>query len=306
MKAFLNKLTVISLLMLSFAQPGIAKERVSVFASIVPQKYFIQQIGKDLVDVQAMVQPGASPAAYEPNPGQMAALSKAKIYFAIGVPFERTWLKKIAAANPKMQVVHTDHAIEKIPIAARHHHDKNEHHEKTNDNSRQARHAWKNKALDPHIWLSPPLVKKQANTIMTTLQKIDPSNHNAYQANYRQFISKIDELDTKLKQIFEKQKGLEFMVLHPSWGYFAHAYGLKQVPIEIEGKAPKPADLKELIKHGRKKHIIVIFAQPQFSAKSAKLIAREINGQVVFADPLAKDWMANLLKVAEKFKAALK
>jgi zinc transport system substrate-binding protein len=39
------------------------------------------------------------------------------------------------------------------------------------------------------------------------------------------------------------------MVFHPAWGYFAHAYGIKQVPIEIEGKAPEPAQLKERITH---------------------------------------------------------
>ena len=39
-----------------------AGEKLSVFVSIVPQKYFVQQIGKDMVDVKIMVQPGASPA----------------------------------------------------------------------------------------------------------------------------------------------------------------------------------------------------------------------------------------------------
>jgi zinc transport system substrate-binding protein len=46
----------------------------------------VQQIGKDFVDVQTMIQPGASPHTYEPKPRQMVALSKTKIYFAIGVP----------------------------------------------------------------------------------------------------------------------------------------------------------------------------------------------------------------------------
>ncbi len=99
--------------------------------------------------------------------------------------------------------------------------------------------------------------------------------------------------------------GLRFMVFHPSWGYFAHAYGLKQVPIEIEGKDPKPAELQELIEHARNEGVKVIFAQPQFSDKSARLVAKEIGGQVVFADPLAEDWMSNLMAVANKFKAAL-
>ena len=77
-----------------------AAEKVTVFVSILPQKYFVQQIGKDLVDVQVMVQPGASPATYEPKPRQMAAIGKTDIYFSIGVPFENTWLSKIATSNP--------------------------------------------------------------------------------------------------------------------------------------------------------------------------------------------------------------
>ena len=81
---------------------------------------------------------------------------------------------------------------------------------------------------------------------------------------------------------------------------------MKQVPIEVEGKDPKPAQLKELIEHARENGIKVVFVQPQFSTKSAELIAREIGGQVVFADPLAEDWTANLQVVADKFQAALK
>ncbi len=95
-------------------------------------------------------------------------------------------------------------------------------------------------------------------------------------------------------------------VFHPAWGYFADAYGLQQVPIEMEGKDPKPAQLKSLIQHARESDIKVIFVQPQFSTKSAQLVANEIGGQVVFADPLTADWLANLREVASQFKAALK
>ena len=50
----------------------------------------------------------------------------------------------------------------------------------------------------------------------------------------------------------------------------------------------------------------MIFVQPQFAAQSAEVVAREIGGQVVFADPLAEDWMGNLQEVSDKFKSALK
>ena len=119
-------------------------------------------------------------------------------------------------------------------------------------------------------------------------------------------MTRIDALDARLKRTLANRQGLGFMVFHPSWGYFAETYGLKQIPIEIEGKDPKPAQLKEIIDTAKKKEIKVVFVQPQFSTKSAKLVAGEIGGQVVFADPLAEDWYSNLAEVADKFAAALK
>jgi zinc transport system substrate-binding protein len=290
---------LINIFIFAFIHPAIASDRLPVFVSIVPQKYFVQQIGKDLVDVKVMVQPGASPATYEPKPRQMSGLSKARVYFAIGVPFEKTWLRKIAAANPELKVIHTDHGIEKIPMAT-HQHEEDHHGKAAHEDH------YEHNGLDPHIWLSPPLVKIQARRILAALQEVDPGHRNVYEANFQNFAARIDQLDADLKKTFAGKQGLQFMVFHPSWGYFARSYGLEQVAIEIEGKNPKPAQLKKLIEHAREKDIQVIFAQPQFSTKSAGLIAREINGQVAFADPLAEDWMANLNHVADNFKEALK
>jgi len=319
----------IIIVLFAFSVNCSASDKLPVFVSIVPQKYFVQQIGKDLVAVQAMVLPGASPATYEPKPRQMADLSKAKIYFAIGVPFENAWLEKIAATNPNMRVVHTAHGIKKLQMAAHHHHDdheKGEHHGEEKDGHEEGEHHGEaeqdhepgehhgeaehdhheHAGLDPHIWLSPHLVKIQARTILAALQDADPQHRSVYEANFKKFAAQIDQLDTDLKNTFAGKKGLQFIVFHPAWGYFASAYGLKQVPIEIEGKDPKPAQLKELIHHAKENRIKVVFVQPQFSTQSAEVVAREIGGQVAFADPLAEDWMANLREVADKFEAALK
>ena len=111
---------------------GFAADKISVFVSIIPQKFFVEQIGKDLVDIQVMVRPGADPHTYEPKPQQMVAISKAKLYFAIGIEFEKANLSRIASTNPAMKVVHTDHGIEKIPMAAFYHNaEEGEHHEES-------------------------------------------------------------------------------------------------------------------------------------------------------------------------------
>ena len=309
MKTRVSFIVVLVFLILQPLAYALAQESLSVFVSVLPQKTFVQQIGKDMVSVKVMVQPGASPATYEPKPRQMAALAKANLYFAIGVPFENTWLDKIASANPAMEVVHTDQGIEKLAMAAHHHdegpgHEEEEHHGDEDHQGEADRHG--HHGLDPHIWLAPSLVKVQADHILAALSKADPDHAGQYAANHKLFLEKITRLDADLKDQFKGMQGLKFMVFHPAWGYFAHAYGLKQVPIEIEGKDPKPAQLQELIHHAREEQIRVIFVQPQFSSKSAKVVAREIGGRVAAADPLAEDWEANLRSVADLFKDALR
>jgi zinc transport system substrate-binding protein len=274
-----------------FASEARSNDKLSVFVSIAPQRYFVQQIGKELVDVHAMVPPGADPHTYEPKPRQMVSLVTAKLYFAIGIEFEAARLKKILSTNPQIKVVHTDEGIQKISMTEGTHHSEGQH-----DRS----------GLDPHIWLSPPLVMIQSRTILKALQEVDPANRSSYEANYKAFITELVDLDADFKKIFADRQGLRFMVFHPSWGYFARSYGLVQVPIQIEGKSPKPAQLLELIEYARGNNIKIVFVQPQFSSKSAELIAREIGGEVAFVDALAENWSENLREVAGKFEAALK
>ena len=269
-----------------------------VFVSIQPQRYFVQQIGGEHVAVEVMVAPGASPATYEPKPRQMAALTEARLYFAIGVPFETAWLDKIAAANPAMQVIHTDRGIRKRPMAAHRHGASEPHGHDDPDHDHGI--------PDPHIWLAPPLIEHQAQTICEALQAADPAHSAEYAANLRRFAADLAALDRALRVMFADKAGQQFMVFHPSWGYFAEAYDLEQVTVEIEGKNPKPAQLQALIEHARERGIRVIFVQPQFSTRSAELLAREIGGRVVFADPLAADWAANLKAVAAQVAAALR
>ncbi|MGA9535955.1 MAG: zinc ABC transporter substrate-binding protein [Desulfobacterales bacterium] len=268
-----------------------SNDKLSVFVSIVPQRYFVRQIGKELVDVHAMVPPGADPHTYEPKPRQMVSLATAKLYFAIGIEFEAARLKKILSTNPQIKVVHTDEGIQKISMTEGTHHSGDQH---------------DRNGLDPHIWLSPPLVMMQARTILNALQEVDPVNRSKYEANYKAFMAELVDLDADLKKIFAGRQGLRFMVFHPSWGYFARSYGLVQVPVEIEGKSPKLAQIMELIEHARENNIKIIFVQPQFSSKSAELIAREIGGEVAMVDALAENWSENLREVANKFEAALK
>jgi len=278
--------------------PAAAGETIPVFVSILPQKYFVEQVGGRHVAVEVMVAPGASPATYEPKPRQMAALAAARAYFAVGVPFETVWLPRIQAANPRMRVVDTAAEIEKLPMAA-HAHEADVDHDHDHE-------ANPHEVFDPHVWLAPPLVKIQARAIRDALVALDPIHQADYDAGLARFGEAIDDLDRELRETFTGREGMGFMVFHPAWGYFARTYGLEQIPIEIEGKAPKPAQLQGLIEAARRRDIRVIFVQPQFSGQSAAAVAAAIDGVVLPADPLAPDWADNLRQQAVRIREALR
>lgn len=166
--------------------------KINVTVSILPQKYFVERIGGGFVNVSVMVLPGESPATYEPKPEQMTALANSVAYFSIGVPFEKAWLEKIRAANEKMKMVDTTQSIE--------------------------RQVTPKGGFDPHIWLSPSLVKIQSQTIYTALAELDPAHEANYKANLDTFLKDIDALDADIRATLEKTQTKKFIVFHPAWG----------------------------------------------------------------------------------------
>ncbi|MHB9027830.1 MAG: metal ABC transporter solute-binding protein, Zn/Mn family, partial [Candidatus Latescibacterota bacterium] len=268
---------------------------LAVAVSIPPQKYFAERIGGSLISVTVMTPPGADPHTYEPRPRQLIELSRARLYFAIGVPFENAWLPRLRSMNSKLTIVPTDKGIQKIPM--------------TPHSDGDALHRGERHEVGPdvHIWLSPPLVRTVAAAMRDALVSADPAHADEYRANFEKFRKDIDALDAHLAALFstagERRK---FIVFHPAWGYFARTYNLVQIPVEIDGKEPKPAEIMRLVKLARAEGITVIFIQPQFSARSARTIADAIGGKLVIADDLSGDWDRNLRTVAEQFKSALR
>ena len=295
---------------LGLPQNGRATGKIPVVVSIPPQKYFVEAIGGPHIDVTVMIPPGHAPEIFEPKPAQMKQLASATVYFAVGVPFESVWLPRFSSFNPKMTIVHTDKGIEKQAIN-RHddqgpihgiqkphvHHDSAHH---------DAHHHHDCGISDPHIWLSPPLVKIQARQILSGLIQASPGLQPEFEVNYASFIDRLEKLDNDLQQLFADHEGGLFLVFHPSWGYFADAYGLRQVSIEIDGKEPKARELRSVIAYARDTGIRTIFVQPQFSSQQARIIASEIKGSLVNADPLAENWFENIRSVAAALNDALR
>ncbi|MEA3403407.1 MAG: zinc ABC transporter substrate-binding protein [Armatimonadota bacterium] len=260
---------------------------LSAFVSIPPQAYLVERVGGRHVQVNVLVGPGQSPATYEPSPSQMSGLDEADVYFRIGVPFEEALVPRIRASMPDLPIVDTRQGIEMRPMVG-------------GDDA----HAGEARR-DPHTWLDPDLAKMQARTICENLQELDPEHADQYQRNLEGLLADLEAVDEEIARALEPFRGAEILVFHPAYGYFADAYGLKQVAIELEGKRPTPRQLEAIIEEAECRDIRAIFVQPQFSTASAEAIAREIGAVVVPLDPLARDYLSNLRQMAQRIRSAL-
>ncbi len=252
------------------------EEGLMVAVSILPQQTFVEKIAGDKASTIVLIPPGASPATYEPTPGQLKDMSNADMYAIVGsgLPFETVWLDRIEEVNEDMMIVDCAEGITLRP-------------------------------KDPHIWTSPREAKIMVENIYEGLATADPENQEYYLQNKEDYVALLDDVDARINETLADKMGKSFMVYHPAWGYFADAYGLDMIPIEIEGKEPSPRDMQNVIDTAKDKDIKVIFVQAQFSTQNAGAIASEIGGEVVSIDPLSKDYIHNLELIAEAFSKGL-
>jgi zinc transport system substrate-binding protein len=294
MRVFLMVLTTLMLHQMAGCtrqHSGTNSTTLKVAVSILPQKYFVSKIGGSLAEVITLVPPGASPHSYEPKPSQMVELSQCSLYFTIGIDFEAAWQDRLTSASKQLKIIPTDTGIEKIASSGDHH-DHNDMHDQKNAHGHHER-------FDPHIWLSPELVKHQAEIICDALVAADSLHKETYRLNYANFILEIEILQKEIRRLRDGcPQDHGFMIFHPAWAYFAREFNLTEYPLEIDGKEPGPRDLVNLVTLAKEKNITTIFIQPQFSPQTALQIAKEIGASTAQVDDLAENWAENLLKVA--------
>lgn len=270
--------------------------KISVVVSILPQKYFVERIGGERVNVHTIVLPGQSPSTYEITLHQMVRVSSASLYFRIGVPFENIWIRKIANSGKNLKIIDTRKGIKLREIESIRH---VENIIEGKNRFKEMRNHHHHTGKDPHIWLDPILVIKQAHIIAHELVKADPEGKNFYMKNLRDFISDLRKLDGYLKGLFKNMENKNIVVFHPSWGYFTDRYGMNQVPVEIQGREPGQKELSLIIDFMKRGKSRVIFVQKQFSTKSAKTIASAVKGKVVKIDPLGEKYIENMKTIGK-------
>lgn len=265
-----------------------------VSVTIEPQRFFAEKIAGDKFAVNCVVPAGQSPETYDPTPRQMIQVGKSQAYLRIGpIGFEQAWMDNIKENNPGLRIFDLSEGIsflkEPEEEACEHPHEEGEEHH----------HHHHPGGVDPHTWSSIAGAKVIAKNTLDAFVALDPENQAYYQGNYESLMKEIAETEQTITALLQPLTSRTFIIYHPALTYLADEYGLTQLCIEMDGKEPSPAQLKELVETARKYDAKVVFIQKEFDQKNAELIAKETGCRLVPINPLDYNWSKEMIYIAK-------
>ncbi|MCK9548082.1 MAG: zinc ABC transporter substrate-binding protein [Sphaerochaeta sp.] len=289
-----STLILLVLLLPALLFGGGSKEAVDqkpvVAVSILPQAFFVDSIAAEYVEVVTLVAEGQNPHSYEPSPSQMAQLAKARIWLLSGTDFELALRPKVATLYPSLAIIDATEGMVLRTLEE----DDDHHHDPDGLN------------IDRHSWLGHDQAKVLlTNTTTALLSLVGMSEGATIRARSDELAQRIDATFAALQAELLPLAGTTVFVYHPSFGYFLDSFGIVQEAVETGGKEPTAKDLERLITAAKTEGAKAIFVQKQFPAVSAQRVAQAVGAKVVALDPLAYDWLANILAMGQALKEAL-
>lgn len=268
------------------ADPAARKIPV-VSVSIEPQRWLLEQIVGDKMEVRSLMGNGGNPEHYEPTFSHLANLEKSVAYFQVGnLGFESAIMEKVQANNPDLPIYCVSDSIRMILDT--HHHD---HHKDSEECF----------AYDPHTWSSVKNAKIMAANMLRGMKEVDADNAAYYTRNFITLSHKLDSLDLRLTEKLAPVCGGSFIVWHPSLSYFARDYGLTQLALGMENKELSAEETRSLIDRARSAGTTVFFIQKDFDRSQAVAITDGLGSDIklISINPLAYEWADEIQVVAD-------
>ena len=254
------------------------KKTETIYVTLPPIAYLVREIAGPGYKVKTLFSDNQNPHTFEPQIKQIKEISQSDIFFVAGLPEEQAFEKHFKGKKYPV-VMNVSENITKMHMGC----------------SKCAGCS----GLDPHTWMTPDNLSKQAVVIFSALVMTYPEDKRTFKIRLDTLMKKLDALDKSVRAKLAPCKGDTFFVYHPSFGYFAKQYNLKQIAIEKDGKKPSIKHLEDVIKIGQKLKNKVVIAQPQFLKKYPEMIAREIGAKVYAVNPLGEDPTETISKLAD-------
>ncbi|MCI0898526.1 MAG: zinc ABC transporter substrate-binding protein [Chloroflexi bacterium] len=246
------------------SQPGQlqADKPVLVVATTALMADLVRNVGGDLVEVTALVPPGAEVHSFQSTPADSVAISQAALVVSNGGELD-------GFLDPLVQGSLSGDAVWVVAAAP----------------------FLAAGETDPHFWQNPLFTMKYIEEIRDGLIAVDSDNAAQYRTNfdsYKDALTKLDfDIASTLNTVAPARRQL--ITFHDAFGHFAARYGWQVTAlVASDGGEVSPGRVVEILEQVREQVLPAVFAEPQFRADVLENAAQEAGVEVgvIYSDVL--------------------
>ncbi|MEI6200696.1 MAG: zinc ABC transporter substrate-binding protein [Enhydrobacter sp.] len=255
--------SLLAVLLLVFAVPVSAQERLKVVATFSILGDLVAQVGGDKIDLTVLVGPDTDAHTYQPKPNDLRVLAGAQVLVSNGLGFEG-WIDRLAdAASFKGTRIVVSTAAATGP--------------------------------DPHCWQDVACTRRYVANIATGLAAADPANAASYREHAQAYDARLAALEAwirgEIATVPEDRR--KAITGHNSFHYFSRSYGVTfEAPRGYSTESePSARDMAQLIRQVRAEKIKALFIENMTNPVLIDEIARDagaIVGPRLYSDALSK------------------
>ena len=256
---------------------------IDVAVGIAPEKYIVEQIGGDKVNVFCVLPEGKNMHDFSVTPEMVRKVASSRVFIHVNLLFEQQLAKLVSPR--KTEVVNLSIYVPRIMdqhFLKPHRHDHN----------------------DVHIWFSYNSLYRMVVETEKILSEIDGKNAAYYFKNRVDLCQKIENARHEAEKKLRKCKQRVFITYHSAFGYYAVEFNLHQQSFWYNGDIT-PKNLAEAAKAVKKHHIKRIFIQSHVSEKVRNALQNATKCKLVVIDPDSYDVLATLNKFTDELEVAL-
>ena len=230
------------------------EDRLQVVTATALLADLVQNVGGDLVNVIALVPPGADVHSFQSTPADTVALSRAALVVSNGGGLDQ-FLDQVIEGSTSDDVVHILAAEQLLDL------DEN----------------------DPHFWQNPVFTVKYAEGIRDGLIEADPENSAGYQSNFDSYNDRLTKLDfdiaSTLNTVAPDRRLL--ITFHDAFGHFGARYGWEVTAlVGSDASQASPGPVVAILERVREQGVSAVFAEPQFNSGLLQKAAEEAEIEV--------------------------
>lgn len=250
-------LRILLCVLLLFASPSRAAERLNVVASFSILGDFVRNVGGDRVNVTTLVGPDSDVHVYTPAPSDAKLIADAKLVIVNGLGLEG-WLPRLVQSSGSKAVIVTASAgIAPLKLGS---------------------------AADPHAWQSVPNARIYVTDITHALAAADPDGADFFRAQAAAYLEKLEALDREVRAAVAKipPERREVISTHDAFGYFAAEYGVQFIaPLGVSTETePSARDIAGIIGQIKAQKIPAVFLENISDDRLIRRIAAETGAKV--------------------------